>query len=88
MNPNYDWYFLFNLAEFIATNLISREVTINFPNIGLMTVLITSGELVSVTFNNVILPIGLNNKNPFEFDGYAVYYDSNGAAWLGILNGS
>ncbi len=87
MNPNYDWYFLINLVDFLATGLISREFQLNFPNLGLKTILLTSGELVSVTFDDVILSIGLNNKNPFYFDSHAVYYDSNGAVWLGILHG-
>lgn len=88
MIETYDWYFLVNLADFIASGLISREIQLNFQNIGLKTILITSGELVSVTFDDVILSIGLNNKNPFHFDSHAVYYDSNGAVWLGLLHGS
>lgn len=88
MTPNYDWYYLLNLADFIETGLISREIVLNFPVLGLETILITSGELVSVVFDDVILPIGLNNKNPFYFDSHAVYYDSAGAVWLGILSGN
>lgn len=88
MNESYDWYFLTDLADFIASGLISREFVLNFPTLGLQTILLTSGELVSVTFDNVILPIGLNNKNPFYFDSHAVYYDSLGMVWLGIANGN
>lgn len=83
---NYDWYYLFNLAEFIADNLSSRELTFTFPTLGLVTILITNGNLYSIVFNDVMLPIGLNNLNPFYFGGYAVYYDAAQGVWLGIQN--
>ncbi len=88
MSPLYDWYYITNLADFIASALPSREIILNFPNFGLQTILLTSGDTYSLIFNNVMLSIGLNNKNPFTFDSYAVYYDSEQGVWLGILHGS
>lgn len=81
----YNWYFLTVLQDFIDSGLVSREITLNYPGLGLKTVLITRGSLYSILFEGVLLSIDLNSKNPFEFGGYAVYYDSAGGVWLGIV---
>ncbi len=83
----YDVYNIINLDKFNATNLPSREVTGDFGLLGQQTVLVTKGNLVSFLFNNVYLPLNLNDKNPFEFEGYAIFIDPNNDIWLGIKTG-
>lgn len=70
------WYRIFNLTEFLATDLISRNYTLELENVGIKDVLVTNGKTVSVTYEDVMLSINLNGKNPFVFEGHAVFLDS------------
>ena len=81
---NYDWYQIFNLDEFNALGLVSREYEFILDEIGLKTILVTKGNLVSMTYEGVMLSLNLNEKNPFEFDGHACYVDSDSNVFLGI----
>jgi hypothetical protein len=81
---NVNWYNIINKDDFLALDLPSKEITVFLTGIGQRTILITSGEKVSVLYNDVFLSLELNGKNPFEFDGHAVYLDSNNDIWLGV----
>lgn len=80
----YNWYKIFNLTEFLATNLVSREYTLELLGIGIKTILATQGNTNSITYDDVMLSINMNAKNPFEFEGKAVYLDESNDVWLGI----
>jgi hypothetical protein len=80
----YDWYKIFNLDEFIATGLRSRTYTLELEEIGQKDILVTRANLYSILYDGIFLPISLNDKNPFEFEGHAVYLDSNNDVFLGI----
>lgn len=82
----YAWYTIFNLDDFAADDLVSREFNLLFDELGIKTVLVTRGCTFGILFEGVFLSIGLNDKNPFEFDGYAVFYDEDGNVRLGIAN--
>lgn len=85
---NFDWYKLFNLEEFMALNLVSRNLKVSLEGRGEKEVLIVRGNQVSLVFADVILPIGFENYNPFIEVGsqssYAVFKDSDNNVWLGI----
>lgn len=80
----FDWYKIFNLTEFEALGLVSREYTLDFEDLGEQTVLVTKGNTVGLLYNTFFLSIDLNSENPFYFDGYAVYKDDNNDIYLGI----
>jgi hypothetical protein len=81
----FDWYLVTNQTEFLAAELVSREVELLLEGIGLKTVLVTRGQFVSITYEGVMLSIGLTDANPFVFEGHAVYLDSaTGDIYLGI----
>lgn len=79
----YNWFLIFNLASFEATGLISRTYTVDLLNIGTKDVLVTKGNLVSLTYDGIMLSLNLLGANPFEMDGHACYLDDNGNVWLG-----
>lgn len=81
---DYTWFLIFNLAEFIATDLGSKTYTLNLDGVGEKDILVTSGNLVSITYEGIVLSINLNTKNPFEFEDHAVYVDDNDDVYLGI----
>ncbi len=81
---NYDWYQIFNLTEFEALGLVSKEYEVVFEEIGPKTVLVTKGNLVSMVYEGVMLSLNINSRNPFEFDGHACYVDANNDVFLGI----
>lgn len=80
----FDWYKIINRAEFEALGLVSRELELELEGIGLATVLVTKGELYSLTYDGVFLSVGVTEDNPFVFEGYAVYLDAADDIWLGI----
>lgn len=80
----FDWYKIINRAEFEATGLVSRELTLNLEGIGLSSVLVTKGRYFSIIYDEVMLSLGITDANPFVFEGYAVYLDSNDDIYLGI----
>lgn len=83
----YNWYKIFNLAEFIATGLVSRKYTLELEDLGQKEILATNGNTISITYEGVMLAVNLNNKNPFEFDGHAVYVSEAEDVYLGIAVG-
>lgn len=82
----YDWYNIFNLTEFLAEDLVSKAYEYEFEGADIKTVLVTKGNYTSVLFDDVFLPINLNDRNPFEYEDRAVYLDENQDVWVGILN--
>lgn len=82
----FNWYKVINRAEFLATGLVSREVEVILEGIGLKTILVTVGNLFSITVDEVMLSIDLlEDANPFVFDERAVYVDANDDVWYGVL---
>lgn len=71
----YSWLKLFNLTEFNNLLLGSKTYTVFIDGIGEKDFLVTKGNLVSVTYDGVMIPIGLNDKNQREFDDMAIYLD-------------
>lgn len=80
----YNWYKVFNKTEFEALGLVSAEYSFIFKNVGLKSVLVTQGNYLAVKFDDVFLPLNLNDKNPFEFEDRAIYLDENDDVWVGI----
>lgn len=80
----FDWFELFNLTEFNNLGLVSRELEVELEGIGPKTIRITKGNYTSIMYDDVFLPINMNDANPFVFEGYAVYVDDNDDVFLGI----
>lgn len=82
---NYAWFNLYNKLVFEAEGIPSKSLTYDFTDYEVKTVLITKGNTIGILIDDVFLSIGLNDKNPFEFDGYACYIDENNDIFVGIL---
>lgn len=82
----YDVFKIINLDDFNALGLASRNVSGLFGELGFKEVLVTKGNCVSMLYEGVFLSLNLNDKNPFEFDGHAIFVDPNNDLWLGIAN--
>lgn len=81
----YTWYKIFNLTAFNALDLVSKAYTLDLEDLGQKTILVTKGNLVSITYEGIFLSINLNGHNPFEFDGHAVYLHADTQdVYLGI----
>jgi hypothetical protein len=80
----YDRYKIFNLLEFEALELVSKTYNLVLEDVGEVGVLVTKGNLVSITYEGVFLSLNLNEKNPFEFEGFAIFIDENDDVYLGI----
>lgn len=84
----YYWYKILNRQAFEATGLVSRTYTLDLERLGVVDILVTKGNLLSLTYEGVMLPVYLNNENPFEFEGLAVYEKLDGDIYLGVLSES
>lgn len=72
----FNWFLVFNLTEFLATQLVSKTYQLELEGIGIKDILATNGKTISVTYEAVMLSINLNGKNPFIFEGHAVFLDN------------
>lgn len=70
------WYLIFNRAEFDALDLISKTYTVVLDGIGEKDVLVTKGNLYGITYEGIFLASLLNDENPVEMDGHAVYVNT------------
>ncbi len=80
----YTWFYIFNTTELDDLDLISKKVTLNLEGIGQKEILITKAIGYGITYEGVFLSLNLNDKNPFEFDGHAIYVDESNNVFLGI----
>lgn len=87
----FTWFKIFNKTEFEALDLVSKTYTLILEGVGQKDILVTKGELFSILYADVFLPLQLNDINPFiklgESEGdlaYAIYIDANADVFLGI----
>lgn len=80
----YQAFKIFNKDEFDALDLYSKTYTLDLEGIGQKDILVTKGNLYGITYDGVFLALNQNDKNPFEFEGYAIYMDDNNDVYLGI----
>lgn len=83
---NYNWYFVINQAEFLASGLVSKEIQTFLVGIGLKTILVTRGNYVSIVVDDVMLSIGIgtSDANPFVFEDKAVLLNDEGDIFYGV----
>lgn len=81
----YTWYKIFNRTEFLALDLVSKTYTLILEGIGEKDILVSHGNLFGMTYEGVFLCLELNDKNPLEFDGHAIYVNEDDDVYLGIL---
>jgi len=80
----YAWYRIFNTTEFLASGFVERQVTLDLEDIGEKTFLITRGNTLSLTVDDVMLAVQMNGRNPFEFADRACYLDGLGDLYYGV----
>jgi hypothetical protein len=80
----YDWYKLFNMQEFLDTGLTSREIVQVLVGRGRTTVLVSRGNVVSLTYDGAFMPVNMIDINPFVVSPYASFLDSGGDVWIGF----
>jgi hypothetical protein len=71
----FDWYKVGNVTELESSGLVSSEVELELGELGVKQILLTKGAYVGVTYEGVYLAASMNDSNPFEFDGHAIYVD-------------
>lgn len=80
----YDWYNVINYQDFVDADIPSRVLKRYLTGIGQKDIMIVRGSMVGVVYEGVLLPVQFQGKNPFEFDGYAVYINEEDDILLGI----
>lgn len=80
----YFWYLIFNRSEFEALGLVSKTYSLELEAIGEVEVLVTKGNLISMLYEGIFLPVKINGLNPYEIDDHASFEDAEGNIYLGI----
>ena len=80
----YTWFKIFNITEFDALNLISKTYTFILDGVGQKDILVTKGVTYGMTYEGDFLSLNMIDRNPFEFEGYAIYVDADQNVYLGI----
>lgn len=80
----FTWYYIFNTDEFDALDIPSQSLTLILGDIGSQEVTIFKGNFYGIKFDDVLLCVNVNDRNPFQFEGYAIYLDDENNIWLGI----
>lgn len=80
----YTWYKIFNVDEFEALNLVSKNYELILTGVGLKEILVTKGFGYSMLYDDIFLPLNLNSRNPYYFDEHAIYVDEDNNVYLGI----
>lgn len=81
----FSWFLIFNLDEFLATELVTRRLTYNLSGIGGREFLISRGNEVSVTVDDSFLVINFNENNPWVNEGKAIWHDEvTGNVYVGF----
>lgn len=80
----FTWFKIFNRAEFIALDLVSKVYILDLDGIGEKEIMVTKGNTYGILYEGVFLSLELQDQNPFAFDGHAIYVDANNDVFLGI----
>ncbi len=82
----FDWYNLFSLPEFLATDLVSKKLNVVLEARGETEILITRGNTVALNIGGVFLPVSFEDRNPYIYPGdtHAVFLDEDENVWLGF----
>lgn len=80
----YTWFKIFNKTAFEALSLVSKTYTLNLDGLGQKEILVTLGDTLGMTYNDVFLSLN-DGEIKVEFDGHAMYLDeATGDVYLGI----
>ncbi|AEG42323.1 hypothetical protein BdPhPhi1402_gp26 [Bdellovibrio phage phi1402] len=91
MDPNlFNWFLIFNRVEFDETELVSRTYSVTLDGIGDKDILVTRGNILSMTYDGVM--VGLDTDSPadapfsapFIFDNVGIMQTTNGDVYLGL----
>jgi hypothetical protein len=79
-----NWFKIFSLTEFLATELASKTYTAFLEGVGQKDILVTQGNVTGVLFEDTFIPLYFEGKNPYQRNKYAVYVDPDNDVWIGI----
>lgn len=81
----YDWYKIFNTTEFDALGIPSRNYVINLEDLGPKEFLVCKGIGYSILYEENYICLEMNDVNPNEFEGFAIYKNADNDVFFGIL---
>ncbi len=81
---SWNWYELFDKAEFEAEGLVSRTLTVTLEGEGEKEILITKGEAIGLVIDEIFLSLHLEENNPYTRDGYGIFEAEDGMVWVGV----
>lgn len=84
MMSKFTYFKTFNVDDFESKELVAFEYEYEFEGFGLKKVFATKGTRLNVMIDDVFLSIELNAKNPFKFEGRAVFISPNNDVYIGI----
>lgn len=71
----FNWFRIFNLTEFLSTELVSVSYRLELENVGIKEILVTQGNEISLTYEDTMLMVA-EADTVFTFNGKAAYWSS------------
>jgi len=82
----YSWFLIFNLNDFLATELVSKDYALNLETVGQSVFTAFQGNVVSIKYLDEFMPVNMYPEPMYEKLNYAVYRDDEtGNVWFGFL---
>ncbi len=80
------WFNVYNKTTFEAEDIPSKNLTLDLGDFGQQEVMITKGNHIGIFVAGVFLMLGLEDLNPFYFEGLLAYLDEDDEIFLGIYS--
>lgn len=80
----FEWFYIFNLDEFLSKDIPIFQASVIFEGYGEKTVTITRGAETGVMIDDVFMILNMNGRNPFRYGERALLLDDDGDVWIGI----
>lgn len=86
MITDYSWFKIFDYDDFDSTELPSRTYSVYLTGLGLKNILVTKGNYIGMVVDDNFLCLEVNARSPFYFNSKAIFKNSLGEVYYGVLN--
>lgn len=82
----YNWFKIFNLSDFLDTELVSQKFNFSLSGVGDSEFTAVLGNVVSLIYLDECMPVNMYPEQLYQKNNYAIYRDDlTGDVWFGFL---
>jgi len=79
-----NWYPIITITDFKKNDTPSMDISIETAEYGILEIRIVKSNFYALVYNDIYLPIELNEQNPYQRDNLKAYSDGN-TLWIGFI---